>query len=71
MYCSDGRKTVYNVLSFSFKMVYTVLEQISNSLHISAYFDFSCLSTAFIITTLLLIVLLFLLIDDGCDAMAI
>ena len=42
-------------------MVYKVLETISKSLHIYA-FDFSCLSTAFIIATLVSIVMRFLLL---------
>ena len=47
MYCSKEREIAFNILCFSSKMVFTVLETISKSLHVCA-FDFSCLSNAFI-----------------------
>ena len=53
-------------LVLTFKMVYKVLERISKSLHICA-FDFSCLSTAFIIATLVSIVMRFLLLVVFAD----
>ena len=59
MYCSDERGIAFNILSMSFKMMYTVLGSISKSLHICV-FDFSCLATAFIIANLVLIVMCFL-----------
>ena len=63
MYCSDEREValnIINILSFAFKMVYTVLETNLKSLHICAL-AFLHLSTAFIITTLVLIIMPFLL----------
>ena len=58
MYCSNEKEIDLNILSFSFKMVCTWGFKQLRSLHICA-FDFSCLSTAFIIATLVLIVIRF------------
>ena len=59
MYCSDERGIAFNILSVSFKMVYTVLGLISKSLYICA-FKFSPLATAFIIATFVSIFICFL-----------
>ena len=62
MYCSDEREIAINILSFSFKMMSTMLETILKYLHICA-FDFSLLSTTFIIATLVAIEMRFLLLE--------
>ena len=69
MYCSDQRAIAFNVLSFSFEMVYTVLETILKCLHICA-FDFSRLSTALITDTLVSIVMHFVLLVVFVDTFA-
>ena len=66
MYCFDEREIAFHILPFSFKMVCTMPETISKSLHICA-FDFTCLSTAFIIITSVLIVMRFLLLAVFID----
>ena len=38
MYFSDEREIAFNILSFSFKKVYTVLETVSKSLHICVHY---------------------------------
>ena len=69
MHCSDERKIAFNILPFCLKWCSTVIETISKSLRICT-FNFSCLSTAFIIGTLVLIVVYFLLLVLPVDIVA-